>query len=73
MENLENDDIQMEPFLQALQQLPDLRDNRGKRHSLVFIICAVMLAILSGKSTTSSLHRFIENKISWLTTPSPNG
>lgn len=53
-------------FLNALHQLPDLRDNRGKRHSLVFIIVAVILAILVGRSMTSSLHRYIENKIDWL-------
>lgn len=57
---------QAESFLEALEQLPDFRDNRGKIHSYSFTITAVIFAILSGKSTTSSIHRFIKNKISWL-------
>jgi len=55
-----------EYFLEALKQLPDTRDNRGKRHSLIFIIAAVVFAILVGRSMTSSIHRYIENKIDWL-------
>jgi predicted transposase YbfD/YdcC len=66
MEHLDSDNTQVETFLKTLQQLPDLRDNRGKRHSLTFLIAAIMMAILSGKSTTSALHRYIENKISLL-------
>lgn len=66
MEHLDSDNAQVKTFLKALQQLPDLRDNRGKRHSLTFIIAAVILAIISNKSTTSSLHRYIKNKISLL-------
>jgi predicted transposase YbfD/YdcC len=53
-------------FLEALKQLPDTRDNRGKRHSLIFILAAVGCAILGGRSMTSSIHRYIENKIDWL-------
>lgn len=53
-------------FLQALKLLPDLRDERGKRHSLIFIVASVIIAILEGKSSTSSIQRFIKNKISWL-------
>jgi predicted transposase YbfD/YdcC len=53
-------------FLEALSYIADSRDNRGKRHSLVFIIVAVILAIISGRSKTSSIHRFIENRIIWL-------
>lgn len=53
-------------FLEALKHLPDTRDNRGKRHSLVFIIASVVFAILVGRSMTSSIHRYIENKIDWL-------
>jgi len=53
-------------FLEALKHLPDTRDDRGKRHSLVFILAAVVFAILVGRSMTSSIHRYIENKIDWL-------
>ena len=56
----------VEHFLQALRKIPDKRDNRGKIHSYVFIITGVILGILAGRSTTSSLHRYIENKIVWL-------
>ena len=66
MQYLGNDEIQIETFLQALEQLPDLRDNRGKCHSLVFIIASVMFAILEGQSNTSSLQRYIKDKIQWL-------
>lgn len=56
----------IEPFIEKLNQLPDTRDNRGKRHSLVFILVSVFLAILAGRSMTSSIHRYIENKLIWL-------
>ncbi len=56
----------IEPFIRALKQLPDTRDTRGKRHSLVFILASVFFAILVGRSSTSSIHRYIENKIVWL-------
>ena len=56
----------VERFLVALRKIPDKRDNRGKIHSYVFIITGVILGILAGRSTTSSLHRYIENKIVWL-------
>ena len=66
MPPLAHDDMQTDTFLQALEQLPDSRDKRGKRHSLVFIIAAVIFAILEGKSSTSSLQRYIKDKITWL-------
>lgn len=66
MPPLNTDDLQVETFLQALEQLPDARDKRGKRHSLVFIVAAVIFAVLEGKSTTSSLQRYIKDKITWL-------
>ena len=53
-------------FIDALEKLPDSRDNRGKRHSQVFIITVVIMAILSGRSRVSSIHRYIENQINWL-------
>jgi len=54
-------------FFDALSaDLTDPRDNRGKRHNLAFIICGVTLAIMAGRSKTSSIHRYIEHKIAWL-------
>ena len=40
-------------------ELPDLRDNRGKRHSLVVVIVAFVLATLRGRVTLSGIHRFM--------------
>ena len=53
-------------FIDALEKLPDIRDNRGKRHSQVFVITVVVMAILSGRSRVSSIHRYINNQIDWL-------
>lgn len=53
-------------FIDALNALPDKRDNRGKLHSQPFVITAVMMAILSGRSQVSSIQRYIENHIVWL-------
>lgn len=64
--NSELDPSTIEAFIEALKQLPDTRDNRGKRHSLVFILASVIFAILVGRSNTSSIFRYIENKIIWL-------
>jgi len=52
----------------VLEKLTDSRDNRGKLHSQVFVITAVVMAILSGRSSVSSIHRYIENHIAWLRT-----
>jgi len=60
------ENINMQRFLDALHQIVDERDNRGKRHNLVFIIVAVTLSILCGRSKTSSIHRFIGNRMVWL-------
>jgi len=53
-------------FINALERLPDPRDKRGKRHLLTFVIPAVTMAILSGRSKVSSIHRYICNRIEWL-------
>jgi hypothetical protein len=50
----------------ALQQLPDPRDNRGKRHELAFVLCGVILAIMAGRSRVSAIHRFLRNRFEWL-------
>ena len=47
-------------------ELPDLRDNRGKRHSLVFVIVGFVLATLMGRQKLSGIHRFIANRVDWL-------
>ncbi len=53
-------------FVAKLKKLTDKRDNRGKRHELDFVLAGVVLAIMSGRSYTSSIHRFIVNRIEWL-------
>jgi predicted transposase YbfD/YdcC len=46
--------------------LPDPRDNRGKRHSLAFVIVGFVLATLVGRQKLSGIHRFIVNRADWL-------
>lgn len=53
-------------FVEALGHLSDDRDNRGKRHALAFVVAAVVLAILSGRSKVSSIFRYQRNRIEWL-------
>jgi hypothetical protein len=53
-------------FVEALSQLTDDRDNRGKRHALALVVAAAVLAILSGRSKVSSIFRYIRNRIEWL-------
>src|SRR5713101_2702599 len=53
-------------FVEAISQLTDDRDNRGKRHALAFVVAGVVLAILSGRSTVSSIFRYLRNRIEWL-------
>jgi len=59
-------EINERKFIDALKGLPDSRDNRGKRHSLVFFIVTVVFAILVGRSKVSSIHRYMTHKIVWL-------
>jgi predicted transposase YbfD/YdcC len=53
-------------FVEALNQLTDDRDNRGKRHALAFVVAGVVFAILSGRSKVSSIFRYLRNRIEWL-------
>ena len=53
-------------FINALKSLPDTRDNRGKRHSLVILIVTFVFATLVNRSKVSSIHRYMSNKIDWL-------
>ena len=47
-------------------ELPEHRDNRGKRHPLAFVITAFVLATLVGRPKLSSIHRFMRNRADWL-------
>jgi predicted transposase YbfD/YdcC len=53
-------------FINALKNLTDTRDNRGKRHSLVILIVTFVFATLVNRSKVSSIHRYMSNKIHWL-------
>jgi len=55
-----------ESFIKALHGLTDPRDNRGKKLDLAFTIGAAVLAIMSGRSKLSSIHRYIGNRTDWL-------
>ena len=67
MDTLKLDSAQTTILISTLKEkLPDPRDNRGKRHNLAFIICAVVIAIMAGCATTSRIFRFIRNRIDWL-------
>ena len=61
-----NDPKQAATFIGYLSNLSDLRDNRGKRLDLAFTIGSTVLAILSGRSKVSSIHRYIENRADWI-------
>lgn len=49
-----------------LLELPDNRDNRGKKHQLAFVVVGVIIAILIGRTKASSIHRYLKNKFDWL-------
>jgi predicted transposase YbfD/YdcC len=53
-------------FAAKLRKLVDKRDNRGKRHKLAFVLGGVVLAIMSGRSSVSSIQRYIKNRLNWL-------
>lgn len=53
-------------FIDALKALPDDRDNRGKRHTLWFLIVTVIFATLVGRSKVSGIHRYMSHRIGWL-------
>lgn len=46
--------------------LPEHRDNRGKRHTLVLVIVGFVSATLVGRQKLSSVHRYICNRADWL-------
>ena len=53
-------------FIDALESLNDTRDNRGKKHTYVFVIASVVIAIMKGKSTLSSIYRYIKWNVATL-------
>lgn len=53
-------------FFTALQQLPDPRDTRGKRHQLALVLCGVILAMMAGRARVSAIHRFLTHRWEWL-------
>src|SRR3972149_1362652 len=60
------DIAQVKTFMDKLETILDPRDNRGKRHSLPFVLATVSLAILAGRSSGWGIYRYIQNKIDWL-------
>lgn len=61
------EEVEIFSFVEALKMhLPDSRDNRGKRHGIVFVTVCFLLATLTGRHTLSSIHRFIINRLDWL-------
>lgn len=60
-------DEQITSFVDLLKNdLSDHRDNRGKIHSLQFVIVGFVLATLIGRQNLSSIHRFIVGRVDWL-------
>ena len=57
---------QLSSLMAKLKRLTDKRDNRGKRHELAFVLGGVVLAIIAGRSSVSSIQRFIHNRLDWL-------
>lgn len=54
-------------FIDLLKnELPEHRDNRGKRLPLALVIAAFVLATLVGRQNLSSIHRFMCNRADWL-------
>jgi hypothetical protein len=47
-------------------ELPEHRDNRGKRHPLALVIAGLVLATLVGRQKLSSIHCFMRNRADWL-------
>ena len=54
-------------FVELLKNnLPEHRDNRGKRHTLVLVIVGFVSATLVGRHKLSSIHRYLCNRADWL-------
>ena len=58
---------QIVSFIDSLKNnLPEHRDNRGKRHTLVLVIVGFVSATLIGRQKLSSIHRYLCNRADWL-------
>ncbi len=67
LNNAPYSDEQITSFVDLLNNdLPDHRDNRGKIHSLTFVIAGFVLATLIGRQKLSSIHRFMVGRADWL-------
>lgn len=64
--NQNSSKYKLQKFIEATHELNDWRDERGKRHRLPFVLCGVLLAILSGRARVSSIQRYMANRIVWL-------
>ena len=42
------------------ETFPDFRDNRGKKHDLLFILIGVLFSVLYGKLLVAEIHRYLE-------------
>jgi predicted transposase YbfD/YdcC len=60
-------------FVEALNSLKDIRDNRGKRHTYVFVITSVVIAMIKGHSRLSSICRYIKRNVGLLRKISKQG
>ena len=68
-EDLPCDPEEIISFIKALESnLPDTRDNRGKRHGLAFVIACFVFATLCGRNKLSSIHRLMRNRLDELRT-----
>lgn len=66
-EDVAYEDANLISFIEEMKiKLPDCRDSRGKRHNQVLVITGVLLGMLSGRCTLSGIHRFIVNRLNWL-------
>jgi len=58
---------QINCFVDLLKnELPEHRDNRGKRQPLALVIAAFVLATRVGRQKLSRIHRFMRNRADWL-------
>lgn len=44
------------------KKLPDHRDIRGRHHHLAFVMTGILIAVLHGRKTPSSIQRFMKNR-----------
>jgi predicted transposase YbfD/YdcC len=54
-------------YFEALQaEVPDHRGKQGRVHELAFVLCGVLLALLTGRLKVSEIHRYMTNHFEWL-------